>query len=240
LALWGKRKPEAAVVTLDPPAPPPAPGEAPPDPLGLPDFLARMRIGDREAIGEALLAGVARRMGLAPAVMRALVDVERAGRSGFGADLLPTIRFEPHIFSRLTRHKFDHAHPDFSYPHRDERKYPASQELHWRQLASAYALDGEAALRATRWGAFLIAGNDFPDCGFPTAAAFAAYCAGSEARQLELLETLLTRRELAPLLRGRKWKDFARAYCGPAAAAAKARQLERAYKDNVKRAPARV
>ena len=223
--------------TLDPPGPAPRPGQAPPDPLGLPDFLARMRIGDREPLTPAHFAAAARRLGVPTPVLQAVVQVESGGAPAFGPDNLPTIRFEPHVFSALTNAQFDAAHPDVSYPDWDSRKYPRSQDVIWRQLARAFALDGEHALQATCWGLFQLLGVNFAACGFPTAAAFAASIAGSAGRQLEAFEAFIAGADLAPLLKAKRWAEFAAAYTGEPDAPARGRQMERAYKALVKKQP---
>ena len=45
-----------------------------------------------------------------PGAVRAVCDVESAG-GGFLADGRPKILFEAHIFSGLTRHRWDEGHP---------------------------------------------------------------------------------------------------------------------------------
>jgi hypothetical protein len=216
--------PAPAGVDLRPPA------AAATDPLGLPDFLARLRIGDRSALTGAHFEASAKRLGVQTAVIRAVVEVECAGSAGFADSGLPLILFEPHVFSELTGGRFDQSNPDVSYPELDLRKYPQSQELRWRQLAKAFILDRDAALQAASWGAFQMLGRNFAACGFPNPAAFAASVSGSPGRQLEAFEAFIDAHKLLPALKQRRWRDFARAYNGPRYADSYARKLEAAYK----------
>jgi hypothetical protein len=220
------RTPERELGPIAPPKPPPPVPKAEADPLGLPDFLARLRIGDRSGLSDADFRASAARLGIAPSVLEAVVRVECAGLAGFGENGLPTIRYEPHTFSAITGHRFDAQHPDASYAVADERKEPASQDVRWLQLGRAFTLDAEAALKATNWGAFQISGLHFATCGFQSAGAFVAYLAGSEARQLEAFEGFIRTHKLAPVLKARKWREFARVYNGPALAKRYGRKLE--------------
>jgi N-acetylmuramidase len=175
------------------------------NPLGLPDFLARLATGDRDRLSAAAVAASAKRLGVPSAVMAAIVEVEAAGREGFGLAGLPAMTFEPAVFSHLTGHRHDNANPDISYPVADARKLPASQELRWKQLAKSYVMDRDAALKAASWGMFVMRGEEHQAYGFETAAAMAASLAGAEARQLEALEEWIVRQDLTGALKKRDW-----------------------------------
>src|SRR5215207_609461 len=61
------------------------------------------------------------------------VDSVESGGSGFLVNGDLKILFEPHIFSRYTRHRFDATHKDLSYPKWGTRKYgPVS--IQWDYL----------------------------------------------------------------------------------------------------------
>jgi hypothetical protein len=178
------------------------------NPLGLPEFLARLAAGDRDRLTNAAVDVSAKRLGIAVPVMRALVAAEAAGREGFGIAHLPTMKFEPAVFSRLTEGRYDHSNPDTSYPTADDRRLPASPMLRWRQLAKAYVMSNEAALKAAAWGMFALRGEDHEDYGFTSAAAMAAGLAESEERQLAALEQWLRRRRALGPLKARDWAAY--------------------------------
>jgi hypothetical protein len=140
--------------------------------------------------------------------MRALVEAEAVGRTGFGIAGLPTMKFEPAVFSRLTGGRYDHSNPDISYPDADERRLPASPALRWRQLAKAYVINNDAALKATAWGMFGLCGEQHEQYGFASAAAMAAGLAEAEERQLAALEEWLRRHRAVALLKAKDWAAY--------------------------------
>jgi hypothetical protein len=179
------------------------------NPLGLPEFLARLATGDRDKLTTGLVDMTAKRLGVPVPVMRALVEAEAAGREGFGIAGLPTMKFEPAIFSRLTGGRYDNSNPDISHPLADDRRLPASPALRWRQFAKAYVMNNDAALRAVAWGMFGLCGEHHEAYGFATPGAMASSLAESEERQFEALEEWLRRRRAVDLLKTRNWAAYA-------------------------------
>ncbi len=212
MVLFGLGRPKTVVLEFrDPPSSETFAGAPLSNPLGLPDFLARLAIGDRDRLGNAAVAASANRLGVPAAVMAAIVEVETEGREGFGLFGLPTMTFEPAMFSHITGHRHDNANPDISYPLADARRLPASRELRWKQLAKAFVMDRDAALKSASWGMFLMRGDHHQAYGFGTAAAMAARLAGSEARQLEALEEWIARQDMVGALKKRDWIAYAAA-----------------------------
>jgi hypothetical protein len=171
----------------------------------------------------------AKRLGVAVPVMRALVEAEAAGRDGFGIAGLPTMKFEPAIFSRVTERRYDNSNPDISHPLADDRRLPASPALRWRQFAKAYVMNNDAALRAVAWGMFGLSGEHHEAYGFATPAAMASALAESEERQFEALEEWLRRKRAVDLLKARDWVSYA-SLRAPEDTRALAGRLYRAYK----------
>lgn len=190
---------------------PSAPSLATPvsNPLGLPEFLARLAVGDRDRLSGTAVDLTARRLGLPIPVLRAVVDVEADGREGFGVAGLPTMKFDPAVFSRLTGGRFDHTNPDISYAQPDDRRLPASPVLRWRQLGKAYVMNADAALNSASWGRFALPAEDHEHYGFADAAAMGAGMAESEERQLAALEEWLRRSGAVALLKARDWDAYA-------------------------------
>jgi hypothetical protein len=143
----------------------------------------------------------------------ALADVEASG-AGFFAGR-PKILFEPHVFSRLTRGRFDATHPKISYSRWGAKPYPASQDARYEQLLKAIELDVDAAFKAASYGKFQILGENHRACGYVTAHGFAFAMARDERTQLRALEEFIRPKILHHLRLG-EWPQVARAYNGPA------------------------
>jgi hypothetical protein len=228
--LFGRRRTPAPtpVPPRAPPAPPPpaaqpspptAPPPLPPPPQAPPaggSFLQSLRAQTRAPVGRADFERVAQRFQCEWEAVAAVAEVESGAVGAFDANGRPIILYEPHIFSRLTNHAFDASNPTVSYPRFGQRPYPRTQDDRWAQLAEAFALDEEAALKAASWGKFQILGQNHNVCGFPTARAFVADMAQSEARQLAAFEAFVRGNNLHIPLRSLDWRAFARGYNGPA------------------------
>lgn len=174
------------------------------------------------------LAAAAGRLGCEVEAIQAVVQVE-AGPSGFSSDGRPLILYEPHIFSRLTQHRFDASNPNVSYPSWDRTRYPRDQAGRYAQLREAYRLDPEAAVASASWGLFQILGTNHARCGFPSATAFVADMSKSHVRQLAAFEAFVRSGNLADELQRRDWEGFARAYNGPGQVERYGRLLREAY-----------
>ena len=164
-------------------------------------------------IGSADVNTVAESMGIEPAKIWAVRDVE-ASANAF-TDGLPTILFEPHVFSRLTDHKYDSSNRDLSSRSWNPKLYPGSQSGRWNQLLKASALDVDAALSAASYGAFQILGTNFAVCGYPSVWDFVYAQAQTEKDQLLAFMDFCNGNKLTPALKAGNWAAFARGYNGP-------------------------
>lgn len=192
-------------------------------------FLAGLKAQSMARLSVQDFAAAAQRLGVETAAVRAVAKVETGSVAGFATDGRPTILFEPHIFSRLTRSQFDATHPHLSYPGWGERPYPQTQAERWNQLAEAYALNPEAAVGSCSWGAFQIMGFNFPACGFPSATALVTELAISEERQLRAWENFIRSQGLIDEMQRLDWEGFARVYNGPGQVERYGRLLRQAY-----------
>jgi hypothetical protein len=191
-------------------------------------FLAGLQAVDRARLGPDDFVASANRLGVEVAAIKAVVKVE-SGSGGFSPDGRPLILFEPHIFSRLTKARFDASHPHLSYPSWGARPYVRSQDDRWSQLSQAFALDQEAAVASASWGLFQIMGMNHALCGFPTATAFVADISKSEQRQLLAFEAFVRSKSLIDELQRLDWEGFARVYNGPGQVEKYGRLLREAY-----------
>lgn len=197
-----------------PPAPPPTTGQAPTQqtpPQHAQVSPATLRAQSTAALTRADLAPVATRLGITPETLAAVISVVRVPNA-FTDDGHPFIIFERHLFSRYTNGRYDASHPQISNPR--PGGYPRTQQARWAQLEEAWALDPEAAARATTWGMFQILGSNYQMAGYPSAVAFVQDMARSEARQLAGFEAFVRGNGLADELQRLDWAGFATRYNG--------------------------
>ena len=147
----------------------------------------------------------------------AVAEVESGRLGAFGPDGRPVILFEPHVFARFTNQQYNDSHPHLSSRRWNRALYPrGGQGPIYDQLAQAYALDAEAALKATSWGRFQVLGQHFSWQGHANAHAIGAAVAQSEANPLASFERFITYNNLDDELRRLDWRGFAAGYNGPA------------------------
>ncbi|MDI9239905.1 N-acetylmuramidase family protein [Lysobacter sp. LF1] len=171
-------------------------------------------------ITEQAWSACALRLAVDEAALRAVAEVESSG-SGFlpPPSQQPKVRFEGHVFHRLTGGRFDTTAPRLSYARWDRSKYAGSSLGEWQRLEAAVALDRDAALKSASWGAFQLMGFNHAMCGFPDVERFVqAHMAGGDA-QLAAFASFVDRAVFLDPLRRHDWASFARAYNGPGYAA---------------------
>jgi len=154
----------------------------------------------------------AQRLNCKTAYIMALAEVESNG-AGFEGDR-PKILFEPHRFSRLTKHRFDKSNPMVSYPLWGQRKYPRRIDERYAQLLEAVGLDPWAGFQACSYGKFQILGENFKLCGFETPWAFAFSQAYDEVCQLKAFEAFIVKSGIIAPLRLGLWQTVAAEYNG--------------------------
>jgi hypothetical protein len=166
--------------------------------------------GNPAPLTDADFERAARAIGCTVAAVRAVNEVE--SRGGFFADRRPKILYERHIFSRLTKRKFDAANPAIANP--SPGGYiggPAEYD----RLAKAIALDRNAALQSASWGAFQIMGFNHKAAGFADVEAFVKAMASGQGAQLDAFVKFIKTNSLDDELIRRDWSGFARGYNGP-------------------------
>lgn len=159
-------------------------------------------------------------IGCAPAVIRAVCDVESAG-GGFLPDGRPKILFEAHLFGRLTKHLYDQSYPNISAPSWDRALYGAGGAHQYARLGQALALDRLAALQSASWGMFQVLGTNFAACGYSDVESFVTAMVAGERSHLDAFTRFCVANHLDDELRAAppQFAAFARGYNGPGYAA---------------------
>lgn len=166
---------------------------------------------------------VAEELGLEPAVIKAVVDIE-AGKKheGFWKPGKPLINFDLSMYRKFApRHgvsltKAKKKCPEiFARP--NVRKYGSYQAGQYARLEAAYGIDEASAMESTFWGMFQIGGFNWRKCGTDSVQQFVKMMSRSERDQLELFARFITNSGMLDDLRAKRWLAFALKYNGPKA-----------------------
>lgn len=177
-----------------------------------PIFDARQWRHEPGTLNDADFRAAAAALACEAAAIEAVARVETK-REAWDDQGRPTILFERHYFSRLSRRQFDASHPDISNPNqggygRFSEQYP--------KLRRAAILDEQAALKSASWGAFQIMGANHVAAGYQTVDAFVSAMMRSERAHLQaFVSFILDDNRLLRAIRARNWTTFARIYNGP-------------------------
>lgn len=157
---------------------------------------------------------IARRFGLKPEAVQAVLDVESNG-SGFLDSGRPKILFEAAWFGKLTNDIYNSTHPDIScFTWAEARKYYKGGEAEWQRLEKSKELNNDAALKSASWGLGQIMGFNYEACGYSDVSAFVKDMEVSEAKQLEIMFKFIQSKQLIDELRREDWEGFASLYNG--------------------------
>jgi hypothetical protein len=187
----------------------------------LPESIRTKKDGSMDFFGSgrrltsAGLAAAANKVGVDPATLRAVLEVESAG-AGFDAKNRLKLLFEPHVFYKQLGPgpKRDQAvRRGLAYPRAGTRPYPPLSKR-YDQISEAMAIDEVAALNSASWGLPQIMGFNHEAAGFPSAKAMVESMQKGEDQQLEAFANLLSNWKLAASLRKRDWRSFALRYNG--------------------------
>ena len=176
--------------------------------------LSAFTDGPDTKLTQADIEAAAHLLDVKPAKIWAVWDVE-ASDNPF-TEGRPTILFEPHIFSKLTAHKYDASHPALSSRNWNRKLYPGSQKGRWDQLLNALVLDPDAALQSASYGGFQILGMNYQMCGHKTPWAFIYAMSRTEKDQLIAFVAFVKARGLTAALQKGDWAAFAKGYNGSA------------------------
>lgn len=169
-----------------------------------------------------MIKDLAIRLGLEPALLKAVQLVEAAGRDGFLADGRPQILFEGHIMYKEVHKKFPDR--DLAYLCKrystiffskwDKLKYLGGVH-EYKRLELAKEIDEECALKSASWGMFQICGFNHNLCECKDVFEFVHKMSESHANQLELMYYFMKNSGCLSNLKEKDWAGFARKYNGP-------------------------
>jgi len=140
-----------------------------------------------------------------------ILTVARVESNGDASGFL----FEPHVFSRLTNHKYDATHPDLSYPKWDRTKYPSRKENRLIQFGKAIHLEPLRAYESASWGLFQIMGFHYKVCGYSSAISMSQDLQSSVEANIAAFGKIIQNMNLVDTLKAKEWEKFARIYNGP-------------------------
>jgi len=186
-------------------------------------------VGEARPLSDADIAAAAASIGVEPALIAAVAEVESAG-GGFLPDNRPKILYEAHVFGRLTAHRYDTTHPNISAPSWDRGLYGAPGTHQYDRLHEAIKLDRGAALQSASWGRFQILGQNYSVVGFADVERFVAAMCESEAEHLKAFLAYCQRNNLARHLVTHDWRAFTAGYNGSGQIEHYAGLLETAYR----------
>lgn len=162
------------------------------------------------------------RLGLEPALLKAVQLVEAAGRDGFLADGRPQILFEGHIMYKEVHKKFPDRdlaylckrYSTIFFPKWDKSKYLGGVH-EYKRLELAKEIDEECALKSASWGMFQIMGFNHKICGCQDVYDFVHKVSESHEKQLELMYYFMHNSGCLKNLKEKDWAGFAKKYNGP-------------------------
>lgn len=169
-----------------------------------------------------MIKDLAIRLGLEPALLKAVQLVEAAGRDGFLADGRPQILFEGHIMYKEVHKKFPDRdlaylckrYSTIFFPKWDKSKYLGGVH-EYNRLELAKEIDEECALKSASWGMFQIMGFNHKICGCQDVYDFVHKVSESHEKQLELMYYFMHNSGCLKNLKEKDWAGFAKKYNGP-------------------------
>lgn len=164
-------------------------------------------------------ARAAAALGVDVATVKAVAEIEAAGRAFLPDNIRPTILYEAHIFGRETAGKYSNAKDAngvaLSSPSWNRELYGPPGAHQWDRLEAAAKLNWDAAHASCSWGLFQILGTNFKAAGHNNVRSFVdAMCSGVGA-QLDAFVAFVKANHLDAALQRQDWAAFAHGYNGP-------------------------
>lgn len=187
-----------------------------------------------------LIAKVANKLNLEPALLKTVTVVECGNRDGFLPSGRPQILFEGHVMWKYLKIKLDgegkrtylydlaKRNPSLVYQ-KWTKEFYLGGEGEWKRLEAARKIDEKCANLSTSWGMFQIMGFNHSYCGCKDVFEFVKKMQESHASQLKLMYYYMNNTSCLKNLKEHDWAGFARKYNGPGYA-------ENAYDQKLKNA----
>lgn len=168
--------------------------------------------------------------GLDPKVVYAVLITESAGKTVDPKTGKVIIRFEPHVFAKLTarkklnkskvskseieQHGAKVLNPGMAHIN-DGRSRKGGQDAEWETLARAQAIDSEAAIMATSWGLGQIMGFNYKAAGFKSAQEMLdMFASGVQGQVRGTLKFITSNPKMVRALQARDFPAFVAIYNG--------------------------
>ena len=178
----------------------------------------------------AILSTEAPKLGLDPRVVRAVMQAE-SGQRPFGPDGRVVLRFEPHVFARLTAQKalgttrrptaaqvaqFGKVvlNPGMTQIN-EGRKRTGGQAAEWETFGRASAIDADAAIQSTSFGLGQIMGFNYRLAGYASPKAmFDAFASSGTEQVMGMLRMISNVPVQLNALRNKDYPAFVASYNG--------------------------
>lgn len=175
---------------------------------------------NREA--QARIADLADDLGVEPAALLSVAEVESAGKPFMADGRTPRFLFEAHKFwqhlgagakrDRAVREGLARKTWDKAVQYQSQRTNVGRMDT----LARARAIDEEAANKSCSWGLGQVMGEHAVSLGYPSATAMVATMTGDVAAQVDVMARFIRKNQsLLRALKSLNWAAFARGYNGP-------------------------
>ena len=181
--------------------------------------LAALTDGPDYELTDYDVAQAAKRLGATTRQIWAVYRTESTGNAFI--DGRPAILFEPHRFSKATKHVYDASHPKISSRVWNKKLYPGSQLGRWNQLLDAVGLNVDAGFASASYGGFQILGENYAVCDAADPWSFAWRQSRTEGDQLDAFCLFVEKNGLKNALRmisndPETCRPFAKGYNGTA------------------------
>jgi uncharacterized protein (TIGR02594 family) len=184
-----------------------------PSASGAPSFPL---IGTGRRLEKAEIVSVAQTRNIPISHIKAVLAVEAAG-SGFTADGLLKLLYEPHIMWKKTsgvgRERLRKM--GLAYQKWGTSPYPTEMADRHRQIERAYGVVRQDAFLGASYGLGQVLGTNAVDLGYGNAMKMAQEMLKGEAFQLEAMMRFIERNGILDAMKNGDWKAFARVYNGP-------------------------
>ncbi len=170
-------------------------------------------IGKAARLSAADLTALAAKHGIEERALKAVVQVEAAGKAFHSTGALVCL-YEPHIAYRYSSGRIRDALVAAGLAYSKwKRNYPATS---YARIDKCTAIAGaEVAALATSWGAPQMMGFNHKVCGYPTAVQMVKAFAASEAAQIEgMIAFIKASPKMWAALKAHDWAGFAERYNG--------------------------